>query len=373
MLSHEQLSELYRSSLDRKVLSVYIDGDQHDPAERKKWRRQVEELVGRLRKEIDENGDDSTDFERAWTRLDDELSDFGAFLPARGWVGFATGDGVPYAAQVPVPMPDLVRWEDGIRVAPYIRALKQNRPVVTVLVDSQKARVFEYRDGEIEEIEDLRADTYIGDLTDVNVSKRSSTSTGVRGETGTDQAQRILDTSSDRMLKALLEYVADEAGDEGYVVLGGTPEMVRRAAEAAPKKLEGRLLEAASMHLDMSAAEVREAADRAASTLTERRQEELLESVIDQARSGGRACLGRDDTEEALREMRVDTLLLSRNFIRNHPDFADRCAGTAFAQSALIEELGADAGGHLDREGEGIGARLRYTIRDEDEGEADAA
>ena len=65
-------------------------------------------------------------------------------------------------------------------------------------------------------------------------------------------------------------------------------------------------------------------------------------------------------TKEALREGRVDALLLSRGFRERDGDLVDRFVGTAFDQGALVEELSADGAGRLDEEGEGVGARLRY-------------
>jgi hypothetical protein len=42
MLTHDRLVELSRELQHESVLSVYIDGNQHDPAERNKWRTQLE-------------------------------------------------------------------------------------------------------------------------------------------------------------------------------------------------------------------------------------------------------------------------------------------------------------------------------------------
>lgn len=375
MLTRDKLVELYRELVDEPVLSVYLDSDQHDPAQRTKWRRRLDGLVSQCRREI-ENGKSRGDveaFNEAWSRLGERLRDYDAFLPGKGWVGFSTEDQVWYAEEVPVPMPDLVRWEPGIRVAPYVRGLKQERSVVVVLADSQRARVFEYQDGTVDEVSDLRADTFLGDLSDVGQRKRSAHRTGLRGETATDQAQRILEVSTDRMLKELVQVLGERASDHGFLVLGGTPETVKRMADAVPKGLATRTVEKPSLHLEMTSAEVRDAVEAAASELTERLQSTLLEEVVDQARAHGRGCLGREETEQALREMRVDTLLVSRRFVAEHPDLADHCVGAAFAQGADVEELGEAVGARLDTEGEGMAARLRFRIRNDEENGGPAA
>lgn len=366
MLTRAELVELYGELRDRKVLSVYLDGEGHDPAERKVWRKELEHRISEARERLEEEApDEIEEFERALGHLTSELDAFEAFVPGRGWVGFATPEGVRYVETVPVPMPFLVRWEDGIRVAPYVRGLKQSRVVVLALADSQRARIFAYRDGELEEREDLRADTFLGDLSDVNISKRASKSSGVRGKTGTDAAQRLLEVGSRRMRAHLVERLTEIAGDEGFVVVGGTPEAVSSVAGGLPGSLEARILERPSLHLEMSEAEVREAAEAAASTLSRQHQSQLLGEVVDLARSDGKGCLGREETEKALLERRVDTLLIARSFREQNPDFADHCVGAAFEQQAEVEELSAEEAQRLQVEGEGIGARLRFTIRSE--------
>ena len=49
MLTHDRLLELHRELGDAPALSVYVDGNQHDPAERKKWRLQLEQGLAEAR------------------------------------------------------------------------------------------------------------------------------------------------------------------------------------------------------------------------------------------------------------------------------------------------------------------------------------
>jgi hypothetical protein len=354
---------------------VYVDADQHDPAERDAWRRRLEREVADARRRAEIEGDDLAEFDAAWGHLRGELEPFNGFVPGRGWVGFATAGGTRYAEPVPVTMPDLVRWEPGIRAAPYVRGLKQHRAVVLVIADRMRARVLIYRSGEIDEPEDLRTDTDVGDLTDVGTHKRAyqardpaspGTTSGVRGETATDQAHRILEVESERMWKTLVRTVVRYAEPDGLIVLGGTPETTVQLAELVPDSAKTRVLERSSLHLGLTLPELRDAAEQSAHELTERIQEGLVAEVVDRARSSGRAVLGRDATEKALEGMRVDTLVLSRAFRAGAPDFADHCVGTALLQNARMEEVSGIGGDRLDQEAGGIGARLRYRLQGED-------
>lgn len=363
MLTHDRLVKLYRELEGQDVLSVYVNGEQHDPAQRDAWRIRLDSGITALRRRLESvDGDGHLGaFDKAWEHIAKELRPFqDAFLPHRGWVAFATADRLWYAQGLPAKMPDLVRWERGARVAPYVRALKQERPVVVAVADSRKARLFEHVDGEITELEGLRADTFVGDLSDVGMRKSPARSSGQRGETSSDQAQRVLEVAAERMLKDLVSVLEERAGSNGIVVLGGTPETVRHMAHTMPKRLDGRVAQRPSMSMDMSLAQVREEVRAAAGDLSEAGHLALVGELADAARSGSLGSLGPEATEKALAEGRVDTLLLSRSFIREHPDFADRCVGAAFAQGADVEEVSGEAGERLDHEGKGVAARLRF-------------
>jgi hypothetical protein len=363
MLTHDELVALYRSTRQTQVLSVYLDGGATDFAERKVWHKRLERALDEVRPDVAAgNGVEPKAFASAETILRKELEAYPNFLPGRGWVGFASADGLLHAGAVRVPMPDLVRWEPGLRVAPYVRALKQERLVVGVLVDSRRARVFTYQDGSLTEPENLHADGIDGDLSDINQSRRATVHSGMRGQTATDAAQKLLEREEQRMLKDLVASLQDRVGSRGHLVVGGTPEVVHHLIDLLPEALQTRTIQASSLRLDMRDSEVRPEVEAAASRLTQRLQEEALERVIDEARAGGRAALGADPVGKALRESRVDILFLSRGFIRANAEFADHLVGSAFEQHAEVEELSTDGGRRLDTEGEGVAARLRYVI-----------
>jgi len=360
MLNREQLIDLYRTHREQNILSVYVDGEGHDPAERRAWALELEQGFSKERARLEAEAPGEVEaFDRARATVEGQLARFGAFLPARGWVGFATAEALAYGEELAVPMPHLVRWERGLRAAPYVRALKQDRMVAVALVDSRKARVFTYRNGEIAERVDLVADADIGDLSDVNQSKRATIHTGSRGETATDVAQRALEVSAARMRSRLAVVIEELAGPGGFVVLGGTAEAESALAHELAH-LGSRVVIRGSLHLAMTEAEVRDVVEAAASELTDTQQGELLGVVFDLARSGGKGALGIPACEDALRGARVETLLITRSFRERHPDRADHYVGTAFEQGALVEELSGAHAGRLDDEAEGVAARLRY-------------
>ncbi|HKK93737.1 MAG TPA: hypothetical protein VJ925_09890 [Longimicrobiales bacterium] len=360
MLTHDRLSDLYENARSRHVLSVYIDGEQRDPAERRVWRTRLERALSECRSNVESNGRaELSDFDTARDRLMERLRDYSNFMPERGWVGFATTDDVVYADTVPVPMPDLVVWEEGLRVAPYVRALKQERPVVLALADRHHAKVLVYREGDIEEVEEFTAGAEIDDLSDTQTARRSAERSGTRGN-ATDDAQRQVELKAEALLDRTVGRVAELAGAHGLVVIGGTRETGKRLLHTLPNGLETRTMEVGSLHLDMSRAELKTHAEGAASEITQRLQDELVDRVLDQARSGGKGVLGDEDTAAALLERKVDTLVLTRNFLSEHPDRSDHMVGTAFEQRADVEEVSGPGAERLDEEAGGVGALLRW-------------
>lgn len=363
MLSHQELVDLYRELDDQDVLSVYIDADERDPAKRRAWRRRLDDSLAGIRQAL---GDDPSRgaFDAARKHIDAALADYEAFLPGRGWIAFATADGLRYVAEVPVPTPNVVRWERGLHVAPYIRALKQNRPVAAALLDSRNARIYLYQAGTLGEPIDLQTDKSLEDMTETAATKRAMVSSGRRGVTAADAAQRAVDEGARRLIGDVLEEVERRIGSDGFLVLGGASEMVTAAAKRLPRSLEGRTLERPSLNVGMSANELKDALEEAASELTRRWQGALLDDVIDQARSGGRGALGIASTQRALRERRVETLLISRSLRELDGQLANELVREALLQGSGVEELSGEAAERLASEADGTGARLRYRPRE---------
>jgi len=360
MLTHDQLAELYTQARDETVLSVYVDGEQHDPADRHVWRTRLERGIAERRREVEEKARDQLgDFDQARDHLLDELREFSSFIPDRGWVGFVGVDGVIHAGVVPVPMPDLVAWEPGLRAAPYVRALKQDRPVAVALADRHRARLFVYQAGGVDEVAEFSAEDDRVELTDAQSSRRSGERSGTRGN-ATDEAQRLVEMNAEAMLDRVAQAVADRAGRDGFAVVGGTRETGRRLLQQLESTLLDRAIEVSSLHLNLSPAEVRTEAESAATELTQRLQKALVKDLIDRTRSGGKGVLGDEETAAALLEGRADTLVLSRSFRQEHAERADHMVGTAFDRGASLEEVSGPGAELLDDEGHGVGAILRW-------------
>lgn len=362
MLSHEDVVRLHQELGEEKALSVYLNAEETNPAERRAWRIRLNGMLKALEEELS----DQPSAERAASRaalelIEAELADYSGLLPERGWVAFATADRLWHAAPTPAPMPDLVRWEAGAHVSPYIRAVKQARPVTAVVADRRQARIYRYLHGDLREKMVLHSDTVVSDgPPPTGASKRAPARSGVRGVSRADAAKRSDDVSAQRLLREVSDALSQPATDGHLLVIAGHGETSGAILRDLSDRARERAIEVPAIHTDATAAELKDAIDAAASVLSTRLQQALVEEVLNNTRAGGRACLGREPTERALEAGAVDTLLISRNFTRADPDVAERLVDRALEQGAAVEEISEAVATELDREG-GIGARLRFT------------
>jgi hypothetical protein len=360
MLTRRALTELSRAHEEELVLSVYIARDGSDPGARGAWRLRVDGALAGTRAEVERENADLAAFDLAAASIGAALDGFGRVLPHEGWLGFATADGLFHAEGLPFAPPDIVRWRQVIYTAPYVRALKSTRPVVMALLDGWRARLFEYLQGEMKPAQEMAADRFSVDTSDVHGSKRATTSTGMRGETRTEYAQRILDEDSKRLRKQVVESIVHLIGDNGGgVALCGTPKATAAVKNDLEEKLPGRVVAISEPSFDSSESELAAGAAAAASELTKARQARLLEICSE---APDRGSFGWKRTYHALAAGAVDTLLVARSLIESAPDDAERLVRLALAQGADVEELGDDVGARLWEENEGIAARLRFKL-----------
>jgi hypothetical protein len=236
-----------------------------------------------------------------------------------------------------------------------VRALKGRRPVILALLDGWHAHLFEYLEGALKPVQQLHVDRALDDASDVGMSKRPGTTTGVRGLTRTDYAQRALDEESKRLKKQSVDAILDRAGTSGGVVVGGTAKSVAAVKADLERKVD--VVEVRELSFDSSQARLAEAAAKAASELTRARQLRLYEACAESPQHGS---LGRVRTRSALESAAVDTLLVARRLIESSPDEAEQIVRMALAQGADVEEVGDEVGERLWLDSEGVAARLRF-------------
>ncbi|HEX6058837.1 MAG TPA: hypothetical protein VFZ11_07435 [Gemmatimonadaceae bacterium] len=364
MLSPTKLLELTHELAGTRVLSVYLETKVTDPAMRNAWRPALAAAIRSARASATDERD-LAELERAAAHLDEPEHMPGGAWAAPGWVAFVTADGVRYVADLPVTPPTLAAWRDGPFVSPYMRALKQHRAVIVAVVESGAARLYRYAWRKLEPLGEMHAteEDGRGGKASSHVP-RGSAYPAARGAVGTESADRRRRDAFHRMAVALGQRIAHLAGDDGWVLVGGTPEWSKHARDALPRPLEGRVLVSSTLDHDASEDAIAREARHAATELRAAHGQRLVDRLLERAGGHGRAAAGIPAVQRALHARAVDLLLVTPEVVNRHPEDAEELVRAALAQGADVEVLSEKAAEKLNEVAEGVGARLRFPIEE---------
>jgi release factor family 10 len=360
MLTQTELTSLLRSLTGERVLTVYLDGTAVDPAVQRAWRVQLDHSLADLRTWLaDSARDDRTAFERCVELLQGQLAGFEPGVGSPGWAAFITPKRVHEAHHLPVPTPTLAVWSTGPCLAPYIRALKEDRPVVVAVVDARQAELYRYRLGTPERVETMHAHHVVQETAHMGTSPRQGYHVGTRGSTGRDAAQRSLLAGRNRMITQSAARILELAGTDGWIVLGGIRRVVASLAPELEARAPGRVLTLPTLDVHASTDDVAHAARTGASTLRSTHDAGRIAAIADLAAAHGLGVTGSLDTKWALEQSAVRELFLTHRFLEDHGADAEDAVRAALEQDATVEEVSGDAAGDLDAAG-GIAAALRF-------------
>jgi hypothetical protein len=361
MLTALALLALERALRAEPVLSVYIDGTETNVAERERWRLDLSHSLRELRASLNGSPPEEREaFDHCVARLEGELAVFSGAIGAPGWVTFISATAVHLSETVPVPTPTRAIWATGASIAPYMRVLKEARPAITLIVDARKGRIFRYYAGELTLMKTVHAHASVDPPSHMGNAPRTGFHAGVHGVTGHDAAQRSLLAGTRRMTRELVHHATSLAGTDGWVLVGGIPEVASHVtsimARLTPER--ARVLEGLDVHASDS--QIATATRQGASALREAADLAIIDEIVEHANGGTRAALGSVSTRRALSEKRVRELYLTHRYREDQPADAETAVRLALARGAQVEEVSRTAAERLDELG-GIAARLRYS------------
>jgi hypothetical protein len=363
VLTLTELRRLVRDLADTKVLSIYLGTGHTDPAMHHAWASTLAAGLREARGRIS-NDQEREDFDRASKLLGEGLGASDRIRSVPGWVAFVTAEERRYLGELPVRPSNLVVWRDGPVVAPYLRMLNQDQPVIVALVESRSARIYQYSSRHVEAL-----DTFSAPPEEPSGAERitapatsSARIPAARGAVSEDEEQRRRHGVFQRLAASLSERIAQLAGDTNWVLIGGTPEWARRAGKALPRNLSDRVLISTALDHRASTDDIAQAAEHAATELRGALGRESIDQLVEEAGGFGRAAANIPAVQRALRARAVDVLLLSPEFIRVHEADAENMVRAALDTGADVQVQSGIAAERLDQAASGIAARLRFAI-----------
>jgi hypothetical protein len=362
MLTLQELASLSRTLEHERVLTVYLDGSISDPAARRAWRVELDHALDDLRRWLEGSTHEERErFRRDIATLERELAPMNGAVGAPGWVAFIVNGEVRAAERLAAPTPTIAVWSTGPCIAPYMRVLKETRPAVVIVADARRADLYRYHLGALERLEALRAQVTVEPPSHMGAAPAAGFHTGTRGETGREAAQRSqLEGTRDLLSRAATLAIA-AAGPEGWILLGGIPEVTTRLLHLIEplRPTRASLLPKLDVHAPES--EIARAARECAAQLREAADLRQIDEMLDSGQAAGLATLGPAETRAALADGRVRELFFSERYVLEHAADAELAVRSALAQHAVVEQVSREAAQRLDEHG-GMAARLRYRV-----------
>ncbi|MDA8368465.1 MAG: VLRF1 family aeRF1-type release factor [Nocardiopsaceae bacterium] len=316
ILDQTSLRDLATMTDDMGVLSVYATADPRDRSASPTWQLAVGNAITALRNDVASNGDRQRKaavlarLEKLEPEIDRVLGTAGSGV-GRALFAPVSSDEV-HTVSVQTPLEDCAVLERRPYLRPLAAVLTTDGPAGVVAVSREGARVLDLRFGVPRE---LARFTFELDNEDWRPSRSAPSQPGISG-----RASGVYDRFDRRVEERLLRYLqsvrprirdmADEHGWSTVVVAGSTRllDVVRKGLAAGNGHRDIILLDRVVEAL--SPTEVAAVVRPELRAARVRRCRALAEQARDAAMSGGQGTAGLSDTLGALRENRINHLLL---------------------------------------------------------------
>jgi hypothetical protein len=363
MMDLGELKKLHKELADSSLLSVYLDGSEHNPAERTAWRRRFETLRDDLLDRLSEReGVDLKGLKRALALVQSEMDHHQGFLPAEGWFLLASPDGLVVNEFLPMSVRDRVAWEQSPVLVPYLPVVQRGFPLSVVVADHETATVHRYREGALTSEAPIELEETFETVPGVGVVKSVRQAAGFRGFPAKDAAQRALEDDRHRMLRSAAESVTHRLGRNEWVALSGPRDVVSAIKDLLPNPVQERTVLVDELRPWTSGTHLLEGARRIVADIQDRKNREMLSEVVEEAHRNGRGALGLRQTKRALDRDAVDMLILSREWCAANPGMAETVLSLAFSGGSDVAQCDGESQALLTEVGEGVAARLRFPI-----------
>ena len=300
MIRHRDVEQLQQvSQAPGKTLTVYLDLDQTNPANRKRqFQTRLRDLLKQLR------AAHTDDAELAATC--GEVEDIVKLIEPNGRTLVLARHrklGVTFRKVLRIALPTGVYWTSGAFLRPLLEALDEHERFGIVLVDQKRARLLTVFLGEIEEHKDL--------ISQIPPRPESPSADKLR-------SQSKMERRHDQSVSSHVRFVAGEIGrlmeqlEVDRLIIGGSVGVASELARALPKRLRGRLVEVLPIPLTATDEDILARASEVQLRLERAEELEVVRELLKEVRKGGRAVAGLAATLEAINEGRVWKLVYFR-------------------------------------------------------------
>jgi peptide chain release factor subunit 1 len=293
MIRHRDVEQLQQlSQAPGKTLSVYLDVDQTNSANRKRnFETHLRDMLRQLRNEHPE------DDELAVTAC--EVEDIVKRVEPAGLTLVLARHrslGVTFRHLLRVSLPSGVYWGNGAFLRPLLEALDEHERYGIVLVDSKRARLFTVFMGEIEEHKGL--------ISQIPPRPESPSADKLRSQPRMERRHDESVSSHIRMVAAEMGRLLDQL-EVDRLIVAGSVDAAAELGRVLPKRLRGRLVETLPIPMSSSPEEILARTGEVQTRLERASELEVVRDLLKEVRKGGRAVAGLGHTLDAINQGRV--------------------------------------------------------------------
>ncbi len=227
-----------------------------------------------------------------------------------------------------LPIQSRVRVSDRPHLKPLADLLDSYGGYGVVLVDKQGARFFHFHLGELQEQEGMLGES-------VRHTKRGGGSQaagrrgGVAGQTG------YVEEVTERNMREAIEFATHFFAEKHVrrIVIGGTDENVALFRSILPKSWQSLIVGSFPISMVASQHEVLQKAMSIGEEAEKRREVQLVKQVVTNAAKGKGGVVGLQNTLDAIRAGRVNTLVIQAGF----REVGARCSSCGYIASMPVD------------------------------------
>lgn len=339
------------------VLSLYLHVDagvEENQAATPAWRIFLKNAVREVEAKL------SSEDAGAWRSIREQVNPYlELFTPqSKSLVLFITEDDVQEHA-LSVPVENRYAFGEPL-VTPMLWLEDEYEPYLVVLVDKEQGRFLTGYLGGVNQTLQMEIDLDEYDFGDKDQHPPTPMGTSAMNGTNRDMFESMLDDHRRRFLISVADRIAEVMRTRNIdrLVLGGDEQAAHALKKLLPEQLQNQVVTLINIR---AKAPVKEVIERLQPEVVQYERDgemTLLNEVIDFAKSGGRGALGRKDVMKALKEQRVELLVVpypldSDDDMQKLPELVAQSGGS-------IELVYGDAADKLREEG-GFAAKLYYT------------
>jgi hypothetical protein len=358
MLTLTDVRGLIDQGTDQEVLSLYLQVDnalQENQASNPAWRIWLKKHLRAL----------DTGNHPGWPAIQERAEAFFAdYIPSGKGLAAFFGPDWEQVYALPVPLENQAAFGKPM-VGPLLWALDEYKPYLVVQVDQEEAHFYISYLGQTEFRDSMEIDLEEYDFGQKTGMPSTAARAGGHHGVQVNQRDRFEDMIQEHRMRFFRE-VADNARQLiehdriPRLILGGDEQTAHIVRKELPETLHKHLVAVTSIPRHFSPHEIFAQVQPLALEYERQQEIELVDSVIDSARAGGRAMLGPEAIEAALERGQVSALILAWPLADY--ELAERLAYKTLQLNGEILMVHGEPAARLSEEAGGVAARLYYSL-----------